>query len=149
MTEEIKRTPVPSPTKGGIPRPRVRVGKIDPVKGRIAKKAMGASGFGFQRNAGMMLDMSQDATYFQTGYTLEGYRTSYAYGLGSRTGTYDVPRYFVQMNQQNGGVLYWPVTLKERYSWFRYWARCFTNPNVLIKKADGTEAHLCYFKKGD
>jgi hypothetical protein len=27
------------------------------------------------------------------------------------------------MNEQNGGTLYWPVTLAEKYSWYRYWAR--------------------------
>jgi hypothetical protein len=149
MAKEIKRTPVVTPTKGGVAGPKTTVGKLDPVKGRIAKMAMGAGGFGMQRQAGMMLDMSQDTSYYQSGYTLEGYRTSYAYGLGSRSGTYDVPRYFVQMNQQNGGVLYWPVTLREKYEWYRYWARCFTDPNTPITRPDGTEAPLCGFKPGD
>ena len=101
---------------------------MDEKKRRIAKKAVGAGGFGFQREAGMMLDFSQDASFYESGYQLEAYRTSYAYGLGGRSGTYDVPRYFVQMNEQNGGILYWPTTLKEKYSWYRYWAR--TDPYI-------------------
>lgn len=123
MADEIVRKPVMPPTKGGIKRPKVVTGKVDETKRRIAKKATGAGGFGFQRQAGMMLDFSQDSSYYQSGYQLEAYRTSYAYGLGGRSGTYDVPRYFVQMNEQNGGILYWPTTLKEKYSWYRYWAR--------------------------
>jgi hypothetical protein len=27
------------------------------------------------------------------------------------------------MNEQNGGMLYWPTTLQEKYQWYRYWAR--------------------------
>ena len=126
--EKIVRKPVASPTKAGIKRPRVVTGKMDEKKRRIAKKAVGAGGFGFQKQAGMMLDFSQDESHYQSGYQLEAYRTSYAYGLGGRSGTYDVPRYFVQMNEQNGGILYWPTTLKEKYSWYRYWAR--TDPYI-------------------
>ena len=27
------------------------------------------------------------------------------------------------LNEQNGSILYWPVTLKEKYEWYRYFAR--------------------------
>lgn len=108
----------------GLPRPDVTVGPADPVRARIARKAVGAGGFmGRSREAGMMIDTSQVAAPYSTGYKLEAYRTSYAYGLSDRTGAYDIPTYFVQMNEQNGGMLYWPVTLHEKYSWYRYWAR--------------------------
>jgi hypothetical protein len=114
-------------TSGGLERPVVTTGPVDPVKARIARKAMGAGGFGFgggrQREAGMLIDTSQVAAPYSTGYKLEAYRTSYAYGLSDRTGAYDIPTYFVQMNEQNGGMLYWPVTLHEKYSWYRYWSR--------------------------
>ena len=116
-------------TVGGIPRPEVTVGAADPTRARIARKAMGAGGFGSrggggrEREAGMLIDTSQVAAPYSTGYKLEAYRTSYAYGLSDRTGAYDIPTYFVQMNEQNGGMLYWPVTLHEKYSWYRYWAR--------------------------
>lgn len=114
-------------SSGGLPRPEVTVGKADPVRARIARKAMGAGGFGQgrgrEREAGMLIDTSQVAAPYSTGYKLEAYRTSYAYGLSDRTGAYDIPTYFVAMNEQNGGMLYWPVTLHEKYSWYRYWAR--------------------------
>lgn len=35
----------------------------------------------------------------------------------------DVPEYFQLMNANNGGILYWPISLKEKYSWFRYFAK--------------------------
>jgi hypothetical protein len=111
-------------SSGGLPRPEVTVGKADPVRARIARKAMGAGGFGGRnREAGMMIDTSQVAAPYSSGYKFEAYRSSYAFGLSDRTGAYDIPTYFVQMNEQNGGMLYWPVTLHEKYSWYRYWAR--------------------------
>lgn len=109
-------------TAGGIKRPKVRTGKADPLRAREAKRATG-TGTGFSRNAGMLLDMSQQSAPYRSGYILDTYRSSYAYGLGDRSGTYDIPTYFVRMNEQNGGILYWPVTLREKYSWFRYFAR--------------------------
>jgi hypothetical protein len=137
-------------SSAGLSRPDVTVGPADPVRARIARKAIGTGGFDSRnREAGMLVDTSQVSAPYSTGYKLEAYRSSYAYGLSDRTGAYDIPTYFVQMNEQNGGMLYWPVTLHEKYSWYRYWARCFTNPNVLITKADGTEAPLWSFKPGD
>ena len=114
-------------TSGGMERPVVTTGPVDPVKARIARKATGSGGFGMgggrQREAGMLIDTSQVAAPYSTGYKLEAYRTSYAYGLSDRTGAYDIPTYFVQMNEQNGGMLYWPVTLHEKLGWFKYWVR--------------------------
>jgi len=118
----IRRTPVLT-TKGGIKRPKVVTAKADPIKARIARKAISAGGFGGSRQAGMLIDTSQQSSSYRSGYVLDTYRTSYAYGLGDRSGTYDIPTYFVQMNEQNGGLLYWPTTLREKYSWYRYWAR--------------------------
>ena len=129
---KIKRTPVSKEGfqriaenfKGGINRPEVTTGPVDEIKGRIAKKVTGAGGFGLGRQAGMMLDQTGGADRgYSSGYALEAYRTSYSDGLNFSTGNYDVPTYFVQMNEQNGGVLYWPVTLQEKYQWYRYWAR--------------------------
>lgn len=110
---------------GGVTRPVVTTGPADPVRARIARKAVGA-GFGSSgrsREAGMLIDVMQPAAPYISGYKLNTYRSSYAYGLGDRTGAYDIPTYFVMMNEQNGGMLYWPVTLAEKYSWYRYWAR--------------------------
>jgi len=111
-------------SSAGLSRPDVTVGPADPVRARIARKAIGAGGFGSRnREAGMLIDTSQVSAPYSTGYKLEAYRSSYAYGLSDRTGAYDIPTYFVQMNEQNGGMLYWPVTLHEKLSWYRYFAR--------------------------
>jgi len=110
--------------KGGIKRPRAITGAVDPNKTRAAKYATGGGGFGGrQREAGMMIDFITQSAPYSSGYKLDTYRSSYAFGLGDRTGAYDIPTYFLMMNQQNGGLLYWPVTLSEKYSWYRYWAR--------------------------
>jgi hypothetical protein len=96
------------------------VGSPDPVRTRIARKALQTSKM--DRTAGMYIDVAQQSTYTQTGQSLDTYRSSYANGLGTQTGAYDIPRYFIQLNQQNGGVLAWPITRQERYSWYRYWS---------------------------
>lgn len=112
---------------GGLKRPRAFTAKYDPVKARVAKVATGSGGFGQgggrERQAGMMIDFIHMSAPYSSGYKLDTYRSSYAFGLGDRTGAYDIPTYFLMMNQQNGGLLYWPVTLMEKYSWYRYWAR--------------------------
>ena len=135
--------------RGGVKRPRVVTGAADPIKARIARVSTTGGGGGRERQAGMFIDTLSITQPYQTGYRLNAYYNSYANGLQQRSGTYDIPTYFVQMNEQNGGILYWPVTLAEKYSWYRYWARCFTNPNVLITKSDGTESPLYSFKPGD
>lgn len=50
------------------------------------------------------------------------YNNSYMNGIG--TGALgDMPQYFAWLNEANGGVLYYPVTLKEKYEWYRYFFR--------------------------
>lgn len=140
---------------GGMNRPSVTVGPADPMKARIARVATGSGGFGMggrSREAGMLIDTSQVAAPYSSGYKLEAYRTSYAYGLSDRTGAYDIPTYFVQMNEQNGGMLYWPVTLHEKYSWYRYWARCIYLDDKHLGKVlmeDGTERDIRKIVAGD
>lgn len=108
---------------GGIKRPRAITAAADPVKARIAKKAIASQPMFRERNAGMMIDNVSNSLPYASGFRLDAYRTSYANGLDQRSGATDVPAYFRQMNEQNGGVLYWPVTLQEKYQWYRYWAR--------------------------
>jgi hypothetical protein len=135
-SDGVKRTPVTAKDltdgfRGGIPRPPVQTNPVDPAKSRAARMATGGSSGG-QRwrqaaggdvTAGMLIDNVQTSRAFLSGYAQEAYRSSYANGLNNRSGTYDIPGYFVQMNQMNGGVLYWPVTLQEKYQWFRYFCR--------------------------
>jgi hypothetical protein len=40
----------------------------------------------------------------------------------------DIPVYFLMMQEQNGGILYWPVSIREKYQWYRYFVR--TDPYV-------------------
>jgi len=79
-----------------------------------------------KRNAGMMLDsVLTNASTASFGVSTFGdaYRNSYANGALRPSGASDVPIYFQMMNMQNGGILYYPVKLSEKYEWFRYWAR--------------------------
>lgn len=113
---------------GGVKTPGVQTGSYDPLKRRVAKRATGSAMGGMFRDASMMLDSTQTTQPYSSGFRLDAYRNSYANGLDQRSGTYDVPAYFQQMNEQNGGLLYWPTTLQERYQWYRYFAR--TDPYI-------------------
>lgn len=119
--------------KKGIQSPGVQVGAINPIKAKTAKRiqkqalvGMGASGVtaNDHRNASMMLDGQSFSTNSHISSNhLSSYSTSYANGLNWNTATRDVPPYFVMMNEQNGGILYWPVTLREKYEMYRYFSR--------------------------
>jgi len=118
--------------KAGLKSPGVETGPIDPLKTRASKKAMGASG-GFGRSAGMLIDdlgISQQSAY-ESGHNLDTYRTSYANAFNQGAGVYDIPQYFAHMNENNGGLFYWPVTPAERHSWYRY----FANTDAFIGRA--------------
>ena len=55
--------------------------------------------------------------------SISAYRSSYM-NSGSSVGAFgDVPLPFVLLNENNGGIFYWPVTLKEKYSWYRFFAK--------------------------
>lgn len=55
--------------------------------------------------------------------SISAYRSSYM-NSGTSVGAFgDVPLPFVLLNENNGGIFYWPVTLKEKYSWYRFFAK--------------------------
>ena len=115
-----------SPSISGIPSAGLSKGKVDPAKQHAAKmiERHARISTGMPKNAGMMMDGAWMKGGVWGNLSLDAYNTSYAsgntmYGGGVR----DVPTYFVMMNQQNGGVLYWPVSLREKYEWFRYFVR--------------------------
>jgi len=114
--------------KGGMKTPVAQVGEVNPehsLQGRIAKKAVGSM-MGRSRDAGMMLDfMPPNSPSAMAGSINYGssYRNSYVDGADWNSGANDIPQYFRIMNAQNGGILYFPVTLREKYSWYRYWTR--------------------------
>ena len=78
------------------------------------------------RIAGMMNGMQGLGAGLGMGYG-HAYSNSYASG-NINTGTFDIPPYIQQMNNKNGGVIYFPTTLREKYTWYRFFAR--TNPYV-------------------
>lgn len=75
------------------------------------------------------------------------YNNSYM-GNGG-TGFGDVPIYFALLNEQNGGILYYPVTLKQKYQWFRYFYRCFVDKDVQILMGNGTNKKMSELQNGD
>ena len=106
--DSYQATPV-SRAKSKMGIPQAHVGKVDKVKTRQAA-VMGGAGFGWN-------------TFSGNGMNTSVYNNSYA-NMGQGSGAFgDVPLYFAMMNQNNGGVLYWPVTLKEKFEWYRYFAR--------------------------
>jgi hypothetical protein len=119
-----------SESKVGVKSPGVQTGKVDPVRSRIAangeRRERIASGqsTGMFKNAGMMMTNSPNSSGTWGSGSLPAFRSSYASGntmVGS--GTADIPPYFQMMNDKNGGLIYWPVSLREKYEWYRYFAR--------------------------
>ena len=142
---------------GGVPSPGVSTGAVDKVKAQAATKMeraarlAGVAG-GMRRNAGLMMNEFGPSQFNYSNTSLDAYHTSYAtgntmYGGGTR----DIPTYFVMMNQQNGGVLYWPVSLREKYEWYRYFVRCcyIKTYNADVLMADGTTKSLKDIEIGD
>jgi hypothetical protein len=89
----------------------------------LGPRSLMASTMGI-RTAGMMLDGAGMNLGTYGSSSSSAYNTSYAsgniqYGGGIR----DVPAYFMTMNENNGGLIYWPVSLREKYEWYRYFAR--------------------------
>lgn len=100
------------------PKKLVRLGSVDKKKVAVAKKLERE-----QRKAGLFMGIQRPFTTPQPMSHLQERYTSYADGSNYTSGVADIPIYFQVMNQQNGGVLYWPTTLRERLGWFRYFAR--------------------------
>lgn len=138
----MKRIPVTKASYKKIPKAPLAPGKtisanshpIDKDKNKIAS-FMG----GFGRAAWNRPTMLGGASSF--------YQNSYMGGGSSGFG--DMPQYFAFLNEQNGGVLYYPVTLKEKYEWYRYFFRCFIDENVEILMSNGKEKKLSEIIIGD
>ena len=108
--KKIKNVPTP-PKEPAAPKETVTIGK--PSTHRASFYGMN---FGWNATPGI------------ANISTSAYRSPYAnMGIGSGMCN-DVPAYFAMMNENNGGILYWPVTLKEKYEWYRYFAR--TDPYV-------------------
>ncbi len=105
--KKIQGTPK---TAKGVKSANVTSGKPDKGKAReasIFSSAFGGAQFGRPSIFGNMTSF---------------YNNSYMNGIGSGA-LGDMPQYFAWLNEANGGVLYYPVTLKEKYEWYRYFFR--------------------------
>ena len=115
----MKRIPVTQASYKKIPAPRtpkgvtganVSVGKPDKQKTKAASY-LGYGGFGTMFGRTSMM-----------GATSTFYNNSYMNG-GTGGGFGDVPPFMTFLSQQNGGVLYFPVTLKEKFEFYRFFYR--------------------------
>ena len=93
----------------GVPGVGVTVGKPDKKKERQASY-LGMGTFG---GFGRPTMVGASSTFYNNTY-MNGGRSG---GMG------DVPPWIALMNEMNGGVLYYPTTLKEKYEFYRYFFR--------------------------
>ena len=93
----------------GIPNSGIKVGKPDKNKEKQASY-LGWGGFG---GFGRPTMIGASSTFYNNTY-MNGGRSG---GMG------DVPPFIALMNEMNGGVLYYPTTLKEKYEFYRYFYR--------------------------
>jgi len=98
-----------SPSPKGVPGASVKVGKPDKSKEKQASY-LGWGGFG---GFGRPTMIGASSTFYNNTY-MNGGRSG---GMG------DVPPWIALMNEMNGGVLYYPTTLKEKYEFYRYFYR--------------------------
>ena len=105
--------------KGGVKKPNVQVGSIDKDK-TFQARVVGTGGR--NKQAGMLLDgiMSDGDTLYGSS-TYDAYNNSYVTGANNNYN--DIPIFFQMMNEQNGGYIQLPVTLREKYQWYRYFFR--------------------------
>ena len=103
---KIQRT---SSSPKGVPGASVKVGKPDKNKEKQASY-LGWGGFG---GFGRPTMIGASSTFYNNTY-MNGGRSG---GMG------DVPPFICLMNEMNGGVLYYPTTLKEKYEFYRYFYR--------------------------
>lgn len=93
----------------GVPGASIKVGKPDKNKEKQASY-LGWGGFG---GFGRPTMIGASSTFYNNTY-MNGGRSG---GMG------DVPPFIALMNEMNGGVLYYPTTLKEKYEFYRYFYR--------------------------
>ena len=106
------------------------VGKLDKEKTLKAKqleKTLGKTGANKQASLLMQTIPTEQSGDNDRTFSSSAYTSSYANGMTNQT-TRDIPNHFALMNEQNGGLIYWPTTLEEKYEWYRYFAT--TDPYV-------------------
>jgi hypothetical protein len=111
----------------------VTQGPIDQDKMKVAYSGnMGGTPTGFGRGttsfSGLQMDPMISNNFGMLNFSLSRsnpYMVNRQYGSGMYG---DIPVYFMMMQEQNGGLLYWPVSIREKYQWYRYFVR--TDPHV-------------------
>lgn len=119
----MKRIPVTQASYkkiGGAKSPKgvkgtVSSGKVDKGKTRQASY-LGLGGFGNTFGRPSMIGAA--STFYNNSYMAGGHTG----GLG------DVPPYIALLNEQNGGILYFPSTLRQKFQFYRFFYRF--NPYV-------------------
>ena len=126
-----------NPSPKGVPGASIKVGKPDKSKEKQASY-LGWGGFG---GFGRPTMIGASSTFYNNTY-MNGGRSG---GMG------DVPPYIALMNEMNGGVLYYPTTLKEKYEFYRYFCYYVDNQqdkcNILLP--DGTTKSIVDLNVGD
>lgn len=107
--ESYKKLPQPQKPKG-VPGNPVHVGRPDKSKERMAAY-LGMGGFGM--NFGRPSMIGSASTFYNNSYMAGGHSG----GLG------DVPPYIAMMTELNGGILYYPSTLREKFELYRFFYR--------------------------
>lgn len=103
----------------GVGGANVSVGKPDKQKSKQASY-LGWGGFGSTFGRPSMIGAS--STFYNNSYMAGGHTG----GLG------DVPPYIAILNDSNGGILYFPSTLKQKYQFYRYFYRSNAYVNAAV-----------------
>ncbi len=105
----------------GVPGMNVTVGKPDKEKADAARYASYLGWGGFGMGMGRPTTIGASSNFYNNTYM-----------NGGRTGAFgDVPPGIALLMEQNGGVLYYPSTLKERYQYYRW----FYNNDPYVRAA--------------
>ena len=130
----------------GMQTPGISKGPVDLERMRTAA---GDTGSGFGRGTssftGLQMDPLIGNSFSMLNFSLSRsnpYMVNRMYGSGMYG---DIPVYFMMMQEQNGGLLYWPVSIREKYQWYRYFYRCiFVSDKDLgkVTMSDGTQKDI-------
>jgi len=117
----------PQKSFGGMNTPGLSKGPMDADRMRAAGTDVGM-GRGTTSFSGLQMDPLIGNSFSMLNFSLSRsnpYMVNRMYGSGMYG---DIPVYFLMMQEQNGGLLYWPVSIREKYQWYRYFVR--TDPYV-------------------
>jgi hypothetical protein len=116
----------------GMNTPGLAKGPMDMDRARTAAAGPGGTDVGWGRGTtsfnGLQMDPLIGNSFSMLNFSLSRsnpYMVNRMYGSGMYG---DIPVYFLMMQEQNGGLLYWPVSIREKYQWYRYFVR--TDPYV-------------------